>query len=149
MTNVFRWDPFAEMRNTMETLFDQGFSRPWRVISPNYQYSFPVEMWETKDAVELKAALPGISPDHVDISLTGDVLTIRAEHPEDDASDRKYLTREFTYGRYERSFALQATVDPDQADARYENGVLFLHMPKSEAARVRQIRIGEKAHLLN
>jgi HSP20 family protein len=149
MTNVFRWDPFAEMRNTMETLFDQGFARPWRVMSPNYQFSFPVEIWETPDSVELKASLPGISPDHVDISLTGDVLTVRAEYPEDNASDRKYLTREITYGRFERSFALHTTVDPDKAEARYENGMLFLHMPKSEAARVRQIRIGEKAHLLN
>jgi len=152
MTSVFRWDPFAEMRNSMEALFDQGFSRPWRLMSPTeFQAGFPIEMWETHDAVELKASIPGIKPEDVDISLTGDALTIRCEHQpsETETADRKYYAREIGYGRYQRTIALNATIDPDKAEARYEHGMLYLHMPKAESARVRQIRIGEKSHLLN
>src|SRR5688500_9305235 len=101
MTSVFRWDPFAEMRNSMETLFDQGLSRPWRIMSPSeYQVGFPVDVWETNDALELKASIPGIAPEDVDISLTGDALTIRCEHRDSDAeTERKHLTREIGYGR--------------------------------------------------
>jgi HSP20 family protein len=151
MTSVFRWDPFAEMRNSMEALFDQGFSRPWRLMgSTDYQVGFPIELWETHDAVELTASLPGIRPDDVDISLTGDALTIRCEHqPGESDADRKYFAREIGYGRFQRTIALNATVDPDKAEARYENGMLHLYMPKAESARVRQIRVGEKSHLLN
>jgi HSP20 family protein len=151
MTSVFRWDPFADMRNSMEALFDQGFSRPWRVLSPTeYHAGFPIEVWETADAVELKASLPGVRPEDVDISLTGDTLAIRCEHkPEQADANRHYFVREIAYGRYERTIALNATVDPDRAEARHENGVLYLHMPKAESARVRQIRIGEKSPLLN
>jgi HSP20 family protein len=140
------------MRNSMEQLFDQGFSRPWRLMSPGeYQVGFPIEVWETHDAVELKASLPGIKPEDVDISLTGDALTIRCEHQpgETETSDRKYYAREIGYGRYQRTIAMNASVDPDKAVAHYENGMLYLHMPKAESARVRQIRVGEKSHLLN
>lgn len=151
MTSVFRWDPFTEMRNSMEALFDQGFSRPWRLLSPSeYHVGFPVDIWETNDALELKASIPGIVPDDVDISLTGDTVTIRCEHRQgEEDADRKYLTREIGYGRYQRTIALNTTVDPDKAEARYEHGMLYLRMPKAEAARVRQIKVGEKAHLLN
>ena len=149
MTSVFRWDPFAEMRNSMETLFDQGFSRPWRLMSPNeYQVGFPVDLWETNDALELKASIPGVDPKSVDISITGDALTIRCEH-QDANAERKHLVREIGYGRYQRTISLPTTIDPDKAEARYEHGQLFLTMPKAESARVRQIKVAEDKHLLN
>ena len=151
MTSVFRWDPFAEMRNSMETLFDQGFSRPWRLMGPSeYQVGFPVDLWETNDALELKASIPGIAPENVDISLTGDALTIRCEHRDTDGeAERKHLVREINYGRFQRTISLPTTVEPDKAEARYDHGMLYLTMPKAETARVRQIKVGDKQHLLN
>src|SRR5687768_8663862 len=105
MTNVFRWDPFADMRNSMETLFDQGFSRPWRLLgTSDYQVGFPVDLWETNDAFELKASIPGINPDNVNISLTGEGVTIHCEHQDTEAeSNRKYITREIGYGKFQRT----------------------------------------------
>lgn len=151
MTSVFRWDPFAEMRNSMETLFDQGFSRPWRLMSaPDFGSGFPVDLWETDDAFEFRAVIPGVNPDDVSISLTPEALTIGYEQPgEEGENSRRYAVREIGHGKYQRTFSLQNAVDPDRTEARYENGVLHLKMPKAESARVRQIRVGEKAHLLN
>jgi HSP20 family protein len=139
------------MRNSMETLFDQGFSRPWRLIgAPEYDMGFPVDLWETDDAFELRAIIPGVRPDDVSISLTPEALTISYEHPgAEDDGNRRYSLREITHGKYQRSFTLHNAVDPDRTEARYENGVLHLRMPKAESARVRQIHVGEKAHLLN
>ncbi|MGE0057996.1 MAG: Hsp20/alpha crystallin family protein [Dehalococcoidia bacterium] len=151
MTSVFRWDPFAEMRNSMETLFDQGFSRPWRLMSaPDYQAGFPMDVWETNDALEVRASIPGINPDDVSISLTRDSLTVGFEHPAgEDETNRRYVVREISRGKFQRTISLHTPVDPDRAEARYENGVLHLRMPKAESARVRQIRVGDSNHLLN
>ena len=151
MTSVFRWDPFSEMRNSMEALFDQGFSRPWRLMnSGDYHTGFPVDVWETNDALEIDAALPGISPDDVSISLTAEALTISCErHGQEDDGNRRYTVREIGAGKYQRTIGLHTPVDPDKTEARYENGMLHLRMPKAESARVRQIRVGDKTHLLN
>lgn len=145
MTNMVRWDPFAELRATMDRLFDEGFSRPWRLL-PSLQeqtdWSFPVEVSETENEVEVKAALPGVRPEEVDISVTNDVLTIRAEHREE-AEERKrdYYRREIRYGTYHRSLALPVAVDTDKAEATFKNGMLHLRMPKAEALRPKQIKI--------
>jgi HSP20 family protein len=151
MTSVFRWDPFAEMRNSMEALFDQGFSRPWRLIGASeFQAGFPIDLWETNDAFELSAAIPGVNPDDVSISLTPEAITIGYENtaPESGA-ERRYVVQEMGHGKYQRTLAFQSPVDPDKTEARYENGLLKMRLPKAESARVRQIRVGEKAHLLN
>jgi HSP20 family protein len=139
------------MRNSMEALFDQGFSRPWRLMNAaEYHAGFPVDLWETNDALELDAAIPGISPNDVSISLTAEAVTITCEHRGDEGdSSRRYAIREMSQGKYQRTIGLHTPVDPDKTEARYENGVLHLRMPKAESARVRQIRVGEKSHLLN
>ena len=151
MTSVFRWDPFAEMRNNMEALFDQGFSRPWRLMNvADYEAGCPVDLWESNDALELEAAIPGLSPDDVSISLTAEALTISAEHRRNEAENtRRYTMRELARGKFQRTIGLHTPVDPDKTEARYENGILHLRMPKAESARVRQIRLGEKHDLLN
>ena len=155
MTNLFRWDPFTDLRQTMDQLFDQGFSRPWRMLqNPDYQAAaFPVEVWETDDAVEIKAALPGMRPEDVDITVANDVLTIKAEHPgETDDGQRNYHRREITYGSYTRSFSLPVSVDSDKAEANYEHGMLYLKLPKAESVRPKQIKIGVSGgngHLLS
>src|SRR5687768_13500077 len=105
---MVRWDPFSELRSTMDRLFEDGFSRPWRLISSQeYETAFPVEVWETDSDVEVKAALPGMRPDEVDITITNDVLTIKAEHREQtEDKKREYYRREIRYGAYHRSLAL-------------------------------------------
>jgi HSP20 family protein len=154
MTNITQWDPFSELRSTMDNLFEQGFSRPWRFLSTsdNQASAFPVEIWETDEAVHLKAALPGVSPEQVDISVANGALTIRAETREETQQARTYHRREIAYGSFMRAFNLPTTVDADKAEARYEHGMLYLTLPKAEAVRPKQIKIGGVSgdgHLLN
>ena len=90
----------------------------------------------------MKAALPGVSPEKVDISVANDVLTIKAEHREEvEDKRREYYRREIRYGAFNRSLSLPVSVEADRAEARFENGVLHLRLPKAEALRPKQIKI--------
>jgi HSP20 family protein len=142
MTNLIRWDPFTDLRTTMDRLFDEGFSRPWRLISTDVEATFPVEVAETEQEIEVKASLAGVKPEEVEISLTNDVLTIKAEHRET-AEDKKrdYYRREIRYGAFQRSLSLPVSVDSEKAEARFEHGMLSLRLPKAEALRPKQIKI--------
>ena len=153
MTNFTRWDPFADLRQTMDELFEQGFSRPWRFLRDGeYQAGFPIDIWETPDSVEVRAALPGFRPEQVDITVVNDALTIKAEqHEEPEAQQRRYYSREITLGSLNRTLSLPASVESDKSEARFENGMLQLRLPKAESVRPKQIKIsaGGDGHLLN
>ena len=147
MTNVTRWDPFSDLRGTMDRLFDEGFSRPWRVLpatsTEGYEATFPVEVSETEGDIEVKASLPGVNPDEVEITVANDVLTIKAEHKDTtEEKKRDYYRREIRYGSFHRSMALPVSVDSDKAEASFDNGVLSLKLPKAEALRPKQIKVG-------
>jgi HSP20 family protein len=107
-----------------------------------YEASFPVEVSQTDEHVEVKASLPGIRPEDVDITITDGVLSIKAEHrQETEDSKRDYYRREIRYGAFHRAFNLPVTVDADKAEARFENGQLHLRLPKAEAVRPKQIKV--------
>lgn len=146
MTSVIRWDPFADLRGTMDRLFDEGFSRPWRLLPANgegYEAGFPVEVSETESDLEVKAALPGVKPEEVEITVQNDVLSIKAEHKDtSEEKKRDYYRREIRYGAFHRSMTLPVSVDSDKAEAKFENGVLALKLPKAEALRPKQIKVG-------
>jgi HSP20 family protein len=145
VTSITRWDPFAELRSSMDRLFDDGFTRPWRTAprALEYQAGFPVEVSETSDGIEVKALLPGIRLEEVDITVSNGVLTIKGEHREEkEDKKRDFYRREIRYGGFQRSLRLPNGVDADKANASYENGVLRLQLPKSEALRPKQIKVG-------
>ena len=144
MTNVVRWDPFNDLRTTMDRLFDDGFSRPWRFLPTNGEYEspFPVEVAETEDVIEVKASMPGVDPKAVDITVANDVLTIKAEHrAQAEDSKREYYRREIRYGAFHRALSLPVSVDADKAEAHFEHGMLHLKLPKAESLRPKQIKI--------
>ena len=144
MNSLTRWDPFSDMRRVMDRLFDEGYSRPWRLLAADEEATMPVDISENEREVEIKASLPGVNPDEINISVQNDVLTIRGEHREEteDKDDKKqYHRREVRYGSFVRSIALPSSVDPDNAQAEFKNGMLQLKLPKSEAAKPRQIKV--------
>ena len=152
MTNLTRWDPFGDLRSTMDRLFDEGFSRPWRLMPPPAEFDalVPVEVSETEDAIELKASLPGVTPEEVDISVADGVLTIKAEHKEStEDKKRDFYRREIRYGSFHRVLSLPVSVDADKAEARFENGVLHLTLPKAESIRPKQIKVGSGPAVVN
>jgi HSP20 family protein len=153
-SNYTQWDPFSELRRTMDNLFDQGFSRPWRLmpgVELKADTAMPVDIWETDDALVVKAAIPGVEPGNVDIRVTNDILTIKAEVPHQDPEGQmQFHRREITNNGFSRAFTLPSPVDSDRAEARYEHGMLYLTLPKAEVARPKQIRIsGTNGHFLN
>ena len=142
MTNLVSWDPFTDLRQTMDRLFDEGFSRPWRFLSAEQEATFPIEVSETDEDLKVRASLPGIKPEDVDISVTHDVLTIKAQHREQTEDKKKdYYRREIRYGAWRRALSLPVSVDADHAKARFENGLLHLRLPKAAAVRPKQIKV--------
>jgi HSP20 family protein len=162
MSNVVRWDPFTDLRLTMDRFFDDSLTRPRRrlVSAREFAAMVPVEVSETDAAIEVKASLPGVKPEEVEITVQDDVLTIKAEHREETTEGtppaegettegeakpaqtaRRFYRRELRYGSFHRSFSLPAGVDADKAEAKFENGVLRLTLPKAEANRSRQIKV--------
>ena len=144
-----RWDPFRELvtlRDAMDHLFDEGYARPGRAISSRVATRvLPIDLYETPEEVVLKAALPGAKPQDVDINVTGDTLTLKgristyAEGQE--ATKWNWLAQELWSGEFVRQVALPVAVQPDKADARFEDGILTITLPKAEAIKPRQIKI--------
>jgi HSP20 family protein len=141
MTTLVRWDPFSDFRKTVR-MFDESFTRPRRFVATSPTSSVPVEVSETDADFEIKAALPGVDPEKVEISVHDDVLTIRGSHEEQsEDKQREFYRREFRYGSFSRSLALPTPVDSDKAEASFTNGVLNLRLPKAEANKPKLIKV--------
>ena len=101
-----------------------------------------VDIHETDDGFVIKAELPGISKDDVSIDVHQNTLTLRGQRKhEAEVKNERYHRVERAYGSFERSFVLPTVVDQDKAQATYKDGVLELHLPKSEAAKPKRIAI--------
>jgi len=143
---IERWDPFREaisLRDAMNSLLQESFVRPGGMSAANAPAALPLDVAETEDAFVVKASLPGVKPDDVQITIHGDTLTIRGESKaEEEKKGEQWHLRERRYGAFQRALSLSAPVNSDKAQAHYEHGVLTLTLPKSEAAKPRQIKIG-------
>lgn len=97
----------------------------------------PVNIHETDTAYEVEVVAPGLKKEDFQLSCTGDMLTISFEHKEESTGDddKKWIRREYRSGSFSRSFQVDGTVDVNKAQARYENGVLSLTLPKKEEAK--------------
>jgi HSP20 family protein len=141
-----RWDPFREMltlRDAMDRLLQQSFVRPNPLVGTGRAEAVPLDVVDRGDAFEVKASLPGVKPEDVDVTVQGDRLTIRGEsRAAEERTGDTWLVREHRYGRAERSITLPGIVSSDKAEARMENGVLTLRLPKAQEALPRRISIG-------
>lgn len=145
-TALTRWDPsgeFAAMRNVMDRLFDTSIGRfPFRASEDLGNPSLNLDVVETGDTFVIKAAVPGVEPKDVEISVDDDVLTISGQfNKQEETGDENYLRREIRYGSFQRQLRLPPTVDADKAEATFENGLLKLSLPKKPEARSRSIKI--------
>ena len=148
MANITRFDPLGELvslRSAMDRLFEDSFVSPmtWRTIAGNSDgITPPIDVHETPDEIVVTAALPGVKPDDVEITMTGQSLVLRGELKADETVERdQYLYRERRHGTFSRSLQLPVRVEGDRADATFEDGVLTLRIPKAEEVKPRQIRI--------
>ena len=146
MTVIRRTNPLGELlslRQAMDRLFDDSFVR--RSPLTNDEQPLALDVRSTADSLVVEAALPGIKPDDVDVSVLGDTLTISASHRSDELRDDEgYSYREIRRGSFSRTVTLPANVKTDEATANFENGMLTLTFPKAEEARPRQIPINRQ-----
>lgn len=145
-----RREPFGDMmslRNAMDRLFEDSFIRPtrlWPELSTG-DLSLDLDMYQTDKDLVLKTAIPGLKPEEVDISLNGDVLTIKGEHKEEkEEKEKDYLYKERRYGTFSRSVQIPVPVKSDKAEAVFDNGILTLVLPKAEEAKPKQIKVTAK-----
>jgi HSP20 family protein len=146
MSNLTRWEPMREMmtlREAMNHLFDDAFTRPLNISAVSAMPA--IDLYQTADEIVVRAALPGIKPDEVQISVTGDVLTLRGEFKHQDGqNEATWHIREQRSGIFERSLALPTEVQTDKSKADFENGILTITLPKAEAVKPRTISIKAK-----
>ena len=143
MTNLTRWDPFREMmtlRNWMDRWMDTPLSTlsTWQPAS----WDLALDVAETDDDFVVKASLPGINPEDLEITYNNNMLTIKGEVKEErDVEEHRYHLRERRYGSFSRSLSLPTSVKADAIEANYEAGVLTLHLPKAEEAKPKRIPV--------
>ena len=141
-----RWDPFREavsLRDAMNALFQDSFVRPSGALAQGGGVALPLDVSENENEFVVKASLPGVKPEEVQITVHGETLTIHGESKfEEEQKDERWHIRERRAGSFHRSIVLPVPVESDKAQASFEHGVLTLTLPKSEQAKPRQIRIG-------
>jgi HSP20 family protein len=134
----------ATMRQMMDRIFDEDMYRMaggWD-RSGGEVASLALDVAEKDDAYVVKASLPGVNPDDVEITLADNVLTIRGETKQDqEIKQENYHLRERRFGTFMRSVTLPNAVDADKIEAVNENGVLTLTLPKAESVKPRKIEV--------
>ncbi len=136
MNDLIRFDPFVDV-------FPEAF-RPWgrQLRNHEQQFDFKVDVRETDKEFKLKAEMPGLKKDDIDIAIDGNVVSISAETKhESEERNEKWLRSECYYGRVQRSFSLAQDIDAVNTTATYENGVLNLVMPKKQGVASKRIAV--------
>jgi HSP20 family protein len=141
-----RWEPFVSnpwnrLHNEMERLFDRlsdGFQ-----AGPARAVSFPaVNLWEEANNVFVEAELPGMKLDNLEIYVNeGNQLSIQGNRQPEQIGEGVWHRQERGFGQFSRVIPLPAAVNPDKVQAKFEQGVLFITLPKAEHAKPRRITV--------
>jgi HSP20 family protein len=133
------------LREAMDRLFDDAFTRPLS-IRDGWSMSTPaIDMFQTENDVVVKASIPGLKAEDVQINITGDVLTLKGEvKQEEERNDKAWHIREHRFGSFERSVALPTAVKTEKAEAVFENGILTVTLPKADEVKPKTINIKAK-----
>jgi len=145
--NLIKWEPFGELvslRQAMDRLLEDSFVTPSHAFG-RLNAVMPVDMYQTENEVVVKAAVPGVKPEEIDISITGDTLCIKGEKKADEKIKREdYIYQEHRYGAFSRTVVLPGGLDTSKAEASFEEGILTLTIPKSEEVKPKQIKVKAK-----
>ena len=144
--SVVRWEPMRDLvtlRDAMDRLFEESFVQPWGLsLASGEGLALPVDIYETDDAVVVEASVPGMKAEDVDISITGDTLTIKGETKfEEKVEKENYIRQERRFGAFCRAIALPEGLDKDKAEADFADGVLNISFPKAEEVKPKSIKV--------
>lgn len=140
-----RWDPFRDLQE-----IDSTMNRLWRGFGKNLvarepeDWNIALDVVRNPEEIVVKASLPGVKPEDIDVTIEDNVLTLKAQRASEYESkdDTAYLVRERSYGSYYRALRLPETVDVEKVKSDYEHGVLTVTLPKMEEKKPRQIKVG-------
>jgi HSP20 family protein len=135
---IIRWDPFREM-----TQLQNRFDRLFDAVGGRQESWLPaVDVFDTQDAVVLKAELAGMKPDDIQIEVEDNVLTIKGERKfEEKVDEERYYRVERRFGTFQRSLALPQGVKADKIEAAYDEGILTVTVPKAEQEKPKRIEV--------
>lgn len=150
MAIVRWWDPLRDLssiQEKMNQLFEDTFSRT-RGRDQGLgtgMWTPAVDIFETDEAVVVKAELPGVDRDQIGVDVKDGILTLHGERKfEKEVREENYHRIERSYGTFNRSFSLPASVAQDKISAKFKDGVLEVQLPKRESAKPKQIKIEVK-----
>ncbi len=144
--SVLRWRPsddLVTLREAMGRLFEESFVRPTARRTDRAELA--ANVWEDKDAIHVVARVPGLLADDLDITISGDALTIRGRFGSDierqESKEWRWYNSELWYGPFERTIMLPTLVQSDKVEAQVSNGVLHLTLPKAEEVKPKTIKV--------
>jgi len=145
MNSISRWDPFRDMvimRNSMDRLFDSYFGTETQGWNQQVNWSLALDVVEMQDEFVVKASLPGVKPEDVEVTFSENTLTIKGElQAEEEKEDSRFHLRERRYGSFSRSLTLPRGIQGDAIEASYDAGVLTLRLPKREEIKPKRIAV--------
>jgi len=144
---VTRWNPWRDvvsLREAMDRLFEESYVPSERGEARSGQrLRLPLDVYETSEEIVIKASLPGLTGEDVDILIEGDSLTIRGEL-QAPLENVNYLFQERAYGSFARTLTMNIPIDVEKAEAEFENGILTLTLPKAEETKPKVIEVKQK-----
>ena len=145
MTTLTRWEPWREMA-TLRRAFEPFFEEPFAArLLPRWrldEFEPEVDVAEDENAYIVKATIPRLKPEDVEVSLQNNVLTLKGEAKEDkEIEEKNYHLRERRYGSFMRTLTLPASVKAEQIEATHEDGVLTVRLPKTEEEKPKKIAV--------
>ena len=136
-----KWDPFNDLRQ-----MDQTMNRLWRAFggapASSEDWNIALDVVQRPEEIVVKASVPGVKPDAIEVAIEDNILTIRAERkPDFEDQESAYLVQERPSGSFYRALRLPDTVDANKVNSTYENGILSISLPKAEEKKRRQIKV--------
>jgi len=145
--HITRWDPFREavtLREAMDRLFEDSYVPARRQAEQREQvWRLPLDAYITAEEIVIVANMPGVKPEKVEITIEGDTLTIKGERPAP-LENVDYVLQERSYGKFQRTLNINIPVDANKAEAKFEDGLLTLVVPKAEAVKPKTIQVVSK-----
>jgi HSP20 family protein len=130
------------MQTALDRAFEDAFFRPWGLARRgDLVGTIPVDIHETSDDYVVRAPLPGVKPEDLEITFEAGVLTIRGEIAEEKEVDGECICQERFYGKFTRSISLPGDVVGDEIDANLKDGMLILRVPKAEEVKPKKISV--------
>jgi len=148
---IIKWSPFREfsdLRREMDSLFDEFFGRrtlPSRMVKPSATsgtYFPPLDVYERGDEIVIKAGVPGVRKEDIEVTILNNTLTIKGQRSKDtEVREEDYHYLEQHYGSFSRSIAFPTDLDPEGMKATCKDGVLEIVIPKSKRREPKEIEV--------